>query len=108
MLAAMVAVLMVAGAGVASAQCVRFSHDAPCARLTQPSVRLDVSASQPAPNGIVPNRVSPQAGQSESGGVDCRMVKPVDPKFYSAMPVMKPDPNVLLPMKVIQAPACKP
>jgi hypothetical protein len=40
--------------------------------------------------------------------IDCRMVKPVDPQFKSAMPVITPDKGVKLPMSVVTVPSCKP
>jgi hypothetical protein len=42
-----------------------------------------------------------------SNPIDCGIIKRVDPRFKSVMPIVKPDPKVQLPMKTIQSPACK-
>jgi hypothetical protein len=46
--------------------------------------------------------------QSADVPTDCRMVKPVDPQFKSAMPVITPDKDVKLPMKIVTVPSCAP
>jgi len=38
---------------------------------------------------------------------DCKMVKPVDPQFRSAMPVVTPDPRLKLPMSIVPVPDCR-
>jgi hypothetical protein len=38
---------------------------------------------------------------------DCKMVKPVDPQFKSAMPVVTPDPHLKLPMSIVAVPDCR-
>jgi hypothetical protein len=46
----------------------------------------------------------------ESGkleGFDCRMVKPVDPDFRSAMPVVEPPKHTTYTMKIVPAPPCR-
>jgi hypothetical protein len=37
---------------------------------------------------------------------DCKMIKPVDPRFVSKMPVETPDPNVKLPIQTVSVPSC--
>lgn len=37
---------------------------------------------------------------------DCKMIKPVDPRFASKMPVQTPDPNLKLPIRTVQVPSC--
>ena len=46
------------------------------------------------------------SGQREA--IDCKMVRPVDPAYRSAMPLVKPPADVKFAMKVIQAPPCPP
>ena len=39
--------------------------------------------------------------------IDCAMVKPVDPKFHSHMPVHRPPRGVRFAMNVVLAPPCR-
>ncbi len=73
--------------------------------------KLDFGAGKEAPKKPVqpvnlPTAPSP-AVEPAGSPIDCAMVKPVPSKRESAMPVLHPDPNVELPMKVVPVPACK-
>ncbi len=103
-LAAIAAVLIVVTPSLAGAQCVTFSSAAQCPRKTPPSV-LQGAAIAKAPAVVAADR---SATPPQSSGLDCRMVKPIDPQFYSAMPIVKPDPKVALSGRVIAVPACRP
>ena len=58
----------------------------------------------------VPMRSLQKANASlplERTPIDCKMVKPVDPHFVSAMPVVRPDPTIALPMRIAHAAPCR-
>jgi hypothetical protein len=38
--------------------------------------------------------------------IDCKMVRPVNPAFHSAMPVKQPDGRVQLPSRILVVPSC--
>ena len=111
MFALAAATLVLVGSIAASAQCLTLSPTLPCSQLTksQPSFglgapKVPANRSDPTVNPL--RQASPAA--KESRGLDCQMSKPIDPNFHSAMPVIKPNPNVALPMRVIPVPSCKP
>lgn len=94
------------------AQCGLFQREAKCAPTsTSPLVvdfRLPGGAVLPGRSGrpAVVSRVATNRDPQVQGN-DCAMVKPVDPDFRSNMPIVRPDPWVKLPMRVIPAPPCK-
>jgi hypothetical protein len=103
-----VVALVVGGSTAASAQCLTFSPALPCAKTAPSPFRLDGSARKapvPKPTQIEP--ASPSV-RHEAQGIDCQMIRTVDPKLRSAMPVITPDPKVELPAVVVQVPPCSP
>jgi hypothetical protein len=60
----------------------------------------------PEPSPKVTVALAPAPTQPPKG-IDCAMVRPVDPKFDSNMPVIAPDPKVDLPTKAVAVPSCK-
>ena len=67
--------------------------------VATPLSKLDLTA----PPLIVATTPAPPASQA----MDCTMVKPVDPKFHSNMPVVKPSPDIEYTMRVVPAPSCR-
>lgn len=111
----MVATLsLVAAPRTASAQCGPFAKGVTCLGSTRPALRGDFGLQTPAPKPTHPSSKerrtvatpSVQTHESETP-IDCKMVKPVDPQFRSSMPVIAPDRNARLPMRLVQPPACK-
>lgn len=104
-------VLMLLAPATASAQCVTFSPDLPCSPLTPPRTPLGLSPAPPTIQSAPPVAVTDfpmrRAG-TESRGLDCKMVRSVDPAFQSSMPVITSHSNASLPIRVIPAPACAP
>jgi hypothetical protein len=67
--------------------------------VATPLSKLDLAA----PPIVVATTPAPPASQA----IDCAMVKPVDPKFHSNMPVAKPNPNIAHTMRGVPAPSCR-
>jgi len=89
----------------ATAQCVTFAPNVSCSsRQASPFPWANSGAHKPAPGslGSTPLPTLPSAA------VDCKMVKPVDKEFSSAMPVKRPDPTVHYSGKVLQVSVCQP
>jgi hypothetical protein len=105
---------LVAAPRTASAQCGPFSKGPACPTSTRPVLRGDFGLQKLAPKPAQPSskrnwtdtQAIVQAHQDQTP-IDCQIIKPVDPQFRSAMPVVSPDRNVRLPMRIIQPPACK-
>src|SRR5438876_11027701 len=102
---------LVAVPRTASAQCVAFLAGVACSPSTRPVFRGDFGPQNLAPKSPKqsPKRRSvaslPTApAANEPTPIDCQMIKSVDPRFRSAMPVGLPDLNVPFPMLTIQAP----
>jgi hypothetical protein len=91
----------------ASAQCA-FSAGVACSRSNRPAIHVDFGLQGPEkPNQIRAAAAASASVAKESAPIDCKMVKPVKPKFTSAMVVAAPNPSVQLPVRLFQAPACK-
>jgi hypothetical protein len=93
----------------ASGQCSSSSTAGPCSSLSVGN--LDFRAQKDRPTKAV-KPLSPPANPVPAvdagvNPIDCGMIKPVDPRFKSAMPVLHPDPKVQLPTRIVQAPSCK-
>ena len=58
-----------------------------------------------APLGVVSSTSEPPVIGPTA--IDCKMIKPIDPQFVSAMPVIPPDPNLQLLMPIVRVPPCK-
>ena len=85
--------------GIAAAECNLFGGKPACSSA-KPMFRVEFGAKPADPQFIVV-QIEP------SIAADCKMVKPVDPKFKSAMPVVTPDPSLKLPMRIVHVPDCK-
>jgi hypothetical protein len=100
--------LMTANVSTLGAQpCVRFSPTAPCAnaKAARPPLFGPPQPSLPKPSP------QPPVAQTEivmEQAVDCKMVRPIDPAFYSAMPILRAQPDVMLALKIIVPPPCRP
>jgi hypothetical protein len=81
-----------------AAECSLFAAADACS-AAKPKVEIRL-----APRALI--AVSPPQVASPAG-TDCKMLKPVDPQFNSAMPVVRPDSAKQLPMPIIQVPSCK-
>ena len=93
----------------ASAQCIRFSKDIPCEVKNGPMSQLHFGAgklSTPQLPSARPVIRPASPANTVQPGIDCAMVKPA-PQFGSAMPLIKPDPNVKHTMRVTMVPPCK-
>jgi hypothetical protein len=94
----------------ASAQCVRFSKEAPCEVRSGPFAHLDFGAGrQPdrkAPNSKGSQVVAP-AKPEPSHAIDCAMIEKPDAQFHSNMPIVTPDPKIKDSLRVIVVPPCK-
>ena len=51
--------------------------------------------------------LSLQPSSARTVPTDCAMLKPVNPKFHSAMPIVKPDPKVNYALRIVTVPSCK-
>jgi hypothetical protein len=92
----------------AQAQCAGVS----CANLPKPNLQFSFVVPEPKqevkPRTAPPQPVAPPAPVENAPiPIDCKMVKPPDPKFHSSMPVVRPDPNVEFTMKIVIVPPCK-
>jgi hypothetical protein len=84
--------------GTAPAECNLFGGKPSCSSAKS-MFRVEFGAKAPVQFVIV--QIEP------SIATDCKMVKPVDPQFRSAMPVVTPDPRLKLPMRIVHVPDCK-
>lgn len=91
----------------AHADCTLFSGDGPaCAGQTQ-KMQVDFTKLAATNEQVAKMLADPQRGQAAKAvPTDCRMIKPVDPRFVSKMPVQTPDPNVKLPIRRVEVPSC--
>jgi hypothetical protein len=88
--------------GIAAAECNLFGGTPSCSSA-QGAFRVEFGAKS-AKTAPPPLMVIVQLEPSISP--DCKMVKPVDPQFRSAMPVVTPDPGLTLPMRIVPVPDC--
>jgi hypothetical protein len=93
----------------AAQQCITFSRELPCAPKKGAIDRIDFRVSKPAPEPQSPNPVVTPGKELNPphAAIDCAMVKPIDPNFHSAMPIVKPHPNVQYTLRVIPVPTCR-
>ena len=61
----------------------------------------------PTEKSPLPSAKAALAPTGSKKGIDCAMVKPVDAKFHSNMPVIAPSQKVKLPIKTVSVPSCK-
>ena len=96
----------------ASAQCSGFSIGVTCSASTKPTVYVDFGLPKAAPDTRIPqvdtHRATLPMVIRTPGPIDCRMVKPIDPQFKSAMRIAAADPKVQLPMRIVQTSTCSP
>ena len=113
MFATAVGGLMLAGSTSAGAQCLTLSPTPrPCATPTtsRPLFGRSLDIPKELPKRIAPLSVpsSPSQTTGEPKGLDCEMAREPDPKFHSAMPVLKPNSSVTSALRVIPVAPCKP
>ena len=105
-LACAASLALVIGSTAVSAQCRALSPGVACAGLVSSRIHADFRAPKPAPRKPITS-VNPLPVEIKgSSPVDCPMVKPIDPQFRSSMPIVRPDPNGKLTMRVISVPGC--
>jgi hypothetical protein len=75
--------------------------------LAQTSFRMDFGFKKIDPPKVKFEPAPLPKAAETSTPVDCQMVKPVDPNFHSAMPIVKPSADKKYALRVIQTPPCK-
>ena len=101
-----ITVFLMAIPRVASAQCPS-SVGITCSRIDPAQFEFGVQTPPKRPTlKFVSSPPAAAAAQPAQPPIDCAMVKPVDPKFASTMPVIPADAK-RLPMKVVHVPSCK-
>ena len=113
MFAMVVGGLMLVGSTSAGAQCLTLSPTPrPCAAptKTRPLFGRSLDIPMELPKRIAPLSVasSPSQTTREPKGLDCEIAREPDPKFRSAMPVLKSNPSVTFALRVIPVAPCKP
>ena len=92
----------------AHADCALFSADGPACATLQSKMKVDFAklavTNQQAQKTLAE---ALRAMAAQSVPTDCKMIKPVDPKFTSKMPVQTPDPDVKLPIQIVPVPSCE-
>ena len=88
----------------AYADCSFFSPDGNACATPKSKAQIDVGKLAWAQDQA--RRMLGQVQVPNSVPTDCRMIKPVDPKFASNMPVQTPDPKVKLPIRTVPVPSC--
>jgi len=91
------------GHGGRSLQCP--VHEAGGRLDASPTLRLTISVAKVEVAQAAPLVIERPALRAEVP-IDCEMVRSVDPRFQSNMPVVKPDPTIDYTMHVVKAPAC--
>jgi hypothetical protein len=84
--------------GTAAAECNLFGGKPSCSSATS-MFRVEFGAKVPQQFVIV--QIEPAIP------ADCKMLKPVDPQFRSAMPIVTPDAGLKLPMRIVPVPDCR-
>lgn len=74
-------------------------------------MRLDFGATTPLlkPGPVTGAHIWAATTNVPSGAIDCAMVQHPDPKFHSAMPIVRPSAgaNAKFAMQTVLVPACK-
>ena len=106
-LAFMVLLAVLVAPRAAHADCTVFSAGGPaCAGPTQ---KMQVDFTKLAATNEQAAKMLVEAQRAQEGKTvptDCKMIKPVDPRFVSRMPVQTPDPKVKLPILSVEVPSC--
>lgn len=90
----------------AHGDCAPFSPDGPACVTAKSKVQADVAKLAAANAQAQKWLADAQRAMAASVPTDCKMVKPVDPRFVSKMPVQTPDPNLRLPIQMVPVPSC--
>jgi hypothetical protein len=73
-----------------------------------PSVPQPAPMKRPTPKDLATAFAALQGQRTAAQPpIDCKMVRPVDPTFHSAMPVEHPDRRVQLPSRILVVPSCQ-
>lgn len=93
----------------AAAQCGVFLAGSTCSHATATTIHADFGSQKAAQKPARQTAVNPPktSVSHDRNAIDCQMIKPVDPGFRSAMPMLRRDPTVQLPMRTVQPPSCK-
>jgi hypothetical protein len=102
-----IAACVIAVPSTAAAQCSS-SAGLTCSRIDPAQFEFGVETppQQPTLNFFSPPPAAVFA-RAARPPADCAMVKPVDPKFASTMPVLPADAKRQLPMTIVHVPPCK-
>ena len=104
-----IVLLAVLGAPIAAhADCALFSADGPA--CAAPKAKMQVDFAKLAAANEQAEKMLAEAQRAlavQFVPTDCKMIKPVDPKFTSKMPVQTPDPDVKLPIRIVPIPSCE-
>jgi hypothetical protein len=106
-LALLVLLAVLVAPRAAHADCTLFSAEGPaCAGQTQ-KMQVDFTKLAATNEQMAKMLVDAQRAQAGTAvPTDCKMIKAVDPRFVSKMPVQTPDPNVKLPIRRVEVPSC--
>ena len=103
----LIAGLAVLGAPLtARADCTLFSKDGSACVTPKPGLEANfvkLAAANAQAQKLLTDAPRAMAGSMPT---DCKMVKPIDPRFVSKMPVQTPDPSLKLPMRTVPVPSC--
>jgi hypothetical protein len=108
---AALASLVAATSATPGAQCAVFSKAVSCAQPAKPPMRLDFGATTPLLRAgpVTGAHMWPAPTNIPSSAVDCAMVQQPDPKFHSAMPIVRPSAGegATFAMNIVRVPSCK-
>ena len=90
----------------AHADCPPFSLDEPACVTAR--ARLQADFAKLAASNAQAQKLLAEAQRAMAAPqpTDCKMIKPVDPKFASKMPVRTPDPTIAYQIQTVPVPSC--
>ena len=89
----------------AHADCPPFSVDGRACVAAKPTLQADF-AKLAATAQALKQLADAQRAMAAPVPTDCKMIKPVDPKFASKMPVRTPDPTIVFQIQTVPVPSC--